>query len=254
MTASIPTVVKPDRVPAWRRWLRSAGALVLLLCTCGLAFSLGAWLTLQVAVRSPEIETPALIGLEQPAAEATLRSFGLLPERLATRHDPRLAEGRVIDQFPAAGTRTKRGRPVRLILSLGPQKALVPDLTGSGLQRAQIELQSAGLALSKAQAFSSRVPRGNVIAQDPPSGSSSVGPEGVRVLISNGARPAAIVMPELIGRAAGEASGWLQRHGFVRVTVDGATPDPLTENVVTQQSPAAGERVLPTQAVTLSTK
>ncbi|MFN7967543.1 MAG: PASTA domain-containing protein [Acidobacteriota bacterium] len=254
MTTTNPQDLVPTRAPRRRRWLRSIGGVIVLLCTSGLAFGLGAWLTLQVAVRSPEIDTPQLIGVEQAVAEQSLRSIGLLPERLATRHDPKLAAGVVIDQFPAGGTRTKRGRPVRLIISLGPQLASVPSLTGTGLQHAQLELQNLGLSLTKSQAYDPRIPRGDVVAQDPPSGSSNVGSEGVRVLVSVGPRPRAAVMPEIIGRAAGEASTWLQRHGFTRVTVDATTPDPLMENVVTRQSPAPGERVLFTQTVSLQTK
>lgn len=246
------TRARSERTSGRRRWAAAAWVLSVLLVTGG-SFLLGTWLTLQVAVRSPEIETPALIGQQQQAAEQQLAAHGLVSEVMTRRHDAVVPAGHVIDQVPAARTRTKRGRPVRLVVSLGAQQTAVPRLVGSGAQRAQLELSSAGLAASTAKAFSGRVPRGDVIAQDPPAGSGAVGDSGVRLLVSAGPRAVEFLMPDLSGRAAGAATTILARYGFQRLTVDGAAPDPLDQRLITTQRPAAGSKVSRSATVTLTT-
>lgn len=238
--------------PAWQRRLLWVVGLSASLGSC---FVLGAWLTLLFNVRSPEITTPSAVGLDQSAAETVLRDEGLAPELLGRRHDAVVPVGRVIEQFPPAGSQTKRGRPVRLMVSLGPKRARVPQLDGTSLQRAQMVLGASGLALSATASIPDRrLPLGTVIAQDPPGGGDGDVGQGVRLLVSAGPEIRSYVMPDVVARQVGPVAEALRRLGFARVTADGMEIDPSNVTEIAWQRPPAGYPVKKNQAIELGTQ
>lgn len=212
-------------------------SLLVLLCTLGGAFGLGAWLTLRVAVRrSPEVTVPNLAGVDAERAAQALRAVGLAPEISGRRYDPKQAEGTVLTQMPPAGSSTRPGRPVRLIVSLGARRAAVPDLSGSSQARAQLALRGAGLAPAAVVAVpAGGVPAGRVIGQHPPGGTEAGPGDGVALLVGAGPPPRAFVMPDLAGWPIARAAGALERAGFRRVRTEGTPGAP-----VGGQQPKAG--------------
>ncbi len=130
-----------------RIWLRRVLLGALLAGSLAVVFGVAAWFTLRASVRFvAELTVPSVIGSDQEEAAARLRELGLHPQVSGRRADSVRPEGKVLDQFPAAGSRSKPGRPVRLVVSSGPENTAVPDLVGSSVGRAQLALRRAGLA------------------------------------------------------------------------------------------------------------
>ncbi len=217
--------------------------------TLALAFGFGTWLAVRVTVRSsPEVTVPDLVG--KPADEATraLEGLGLAAEVIARRYDPRLDAGEVITQIPGAGSETRPGRPVRLVVSLGARRATVPDLSGANQARAEGVLRAAGLSPGPvAQAPDPGTARGRVLGQHPAPGTEAAPGDRVSLLVSAGADGPTYVMPDLSGRPAGAAAAALGRRGFRRVTVAGPGDAPISAT-----QPRAGFPVAPGDAVTLT--
>ncbi len=235
-----------------RRGLALAGRAVLLLATTGLTFALAFWGTLWATVRSPDVAIPSVIDLDEQVAEAKLRSLGLAPRVASRRYDATRPEGKVLEQFPPPGNRTKPGREVRLVVSLGPERAIVPDLRRGSLRRAQIALAAAGLRVATtASVPHGTIPLGRVIAQDPSPGTVCYPGDGVSLLLSAGPPRVARMMPLLEGDTWARARRLLEGAGFRRVRYRGIEDRAPGDAVVIAQDPRPGSRVDPDDRVIL---
>ena len=234
-------------------WLRRAVLGVLVAGSLVLVFGMAAWFTLRASVRFvSEVTVPAVVGSDQADATARLRAMGLQPQVSGRRPDPTRPAGKVLDQVPAAGSRSKPGRPVRLVLSSGPEKTAVPDLAGSSISRAQLVLRRAGLSLgTTSKAPHARQGPGRILAQHPAAGSEGSAGQGIAVLVSAGSRPPAFVMPDFVGRSAATALRSLEGLGFRSVVIGGAG-EIRPGAVVREQWPPVGSRVTATSRITLT--
>ncbi len=240
--ASLPPFVRRLLV----RLGRGLGIGLLVTGTLGLAFATGVYFTLRAAVSRPELVVPDVVDLDGEEARAELAAQGLEVMVTGSRHDANVPAGKVLEQFPLAGTRTKRGRPVRLVLSLGPARAVVPQVTGMSVRGAQLALRAAGLRLRHtANVPSATVPIGRVIAQDPPPGTEGYPGDQVALLLSSGPPERAFVMPELVGRTWGDVRERLERSGFRRIRARraGSPDESAATDTITSQWPRPGHRV-----------
>ena len=144
---------------------------------------------------------PALHGLEIADATQRLRQVGLLIEKSGDRMDPAVPEGRIVSQDPAEGSRLKRNRKVRVLISLGKEVLKVPELVGQPARRAQIGLMQSGLKLGQiAYVTSEASDSDRILAQEPPPGTQKSREASVDILVSKGSRSRVWVMPEVQGR------------------------------------------------------
>ena len=125
--------------------------------------------------------------------------------------------GTVLAQDPAAGTPARRGTPVSLTVSKGPEPIPVPDVRGQEQGAAVKALEAAGLkaVISPETVNDKKVPKGAVVAQEPHSGNLTRG-ESVTLTVSKG--PKLVDVPSYIGKQANDARKALEKLGFeVRV-------------------------------------
>ena len=85
-----------------------------------------------VVSRGPKVETlkmPDLRGKTQEDAEREIKMCKLTPGRMDPQPDDTVEEGKVISQYPTAGTEVSEGDEVNLIISSGPDPSTVepPD-------------------------------------------------------------------------------------------------------------------------------
>ena len=114
------------------------------------------------------IPVPDLYGYTLDAAETVLEGAGL---RLGSSNEAasdEMAEGGVISQSVAVGTGVEPGTRVNVTLSSGSESALVPDVIGDNLQRAQAEITNAGFTHNALASEGTRWPAGTVLYTDPP--------------------------------------------------------------------------------------
>ena len=193
--------------------------------------------------RGSEVAAPNLTGKALVDARETARASGFLVEIGGNKHTAEFPPDTVIRQRPEPGKMMKRGRPIEVVVSLGPEVATVPDLRGVSFSQAQLALVSAGLAVgTMSRAHVQDVAADAVVTCDP--GPGEVVPRGtaVNLLVSGGPPETSYLMPDLTGRQVEEVASWLGRLGLVphitRVAARGRDQD-----VVLDQSPASGERI-----------
>jgi eukaryotic-like serine/threonine-protein kinase len=227
-----------------------AGKLLLLGGALLLTYLLFAAAAMRVALKTREVEVPALAGKTVNDATAVLFQAGLnLKVEEARRTDPKVPAGQILSQDPEAGTRTRRERSVKVWVSAGPRSTIVPTLLGDSDRSAQLRLQQDGLALTGvSEVRSGEYPPDAVIAQNPEPKSNA---PTVAILVNRAERGATYVMPDLIGVNGDRAADLLRARAF-RVSVVGDHPYPgVPAGIVLRQNPQAGFQIAPGEPISL---
>ena len=228
----------------------SAGKLLLLGGALLLTYVLFAAAAMRFALKTREVEVPALAGRSVNDARTIVANAGLnLRVEEGRRVDPKVPAGQVIAQEPASGLRTRKERTVKVWVSAGPRAAIVPSLIGESERTAQLRLEQEGLGpVTASEIRSADYPSGAVVAQTPPPKSSG---GAVALLVNRGERGPTYVMPDLIGVNGDRASDLLRTRGF-RVAVVGDHPYPgVPGGIVLRQNPQAGFQIAPGETISL---
>jgi beta-lactam-binding protein with PASTA domain len=138
---------------------------------------------------------------------------------------------------------------VRVWISSGPRRTIVPPLVGQNERAAHTRLQHDGVIVSSVSEFrSADYPADAVVAQNP--AATARAPE-VSILLNRGELAATYVMPDVIGVDGERAADTLRRQGF-RVSIVGTQPYPgVPPGTVVRQQPAGGFRVGASDAISL---
>jgi serine/threonine-protein kinase len=129
----------------------------------------GETVTITVGKSPKQVPVPNVVGMAEEDAKTAITDAGLKVGSVSTQPDPAPA-GQVIDQNPSPGLTVDKGSTVDLIVSLGPEKVIVPDLTCMSYGRASSELSSRGLQIENAGEMPPSLACskfGKVVAQDP---------------------------------------------------------------------------------------
>lgn len=207
------------------------------------------------------IRVPDLTDLSAPEAQRLLSALGLRSE-VAETHDETVAQNMIVGASPAEGSRVAPGDLVKILVSIGPEPRVVPELVGVEAVKALAtlglaELTVAGISrtvdgsvqpdtvLSTSPAAGERVPRGQpvevVIASAPSSvlapdlvgltraNAQEVGADlGVKVSVRDETLNTGDLRSGRVIRQEPVANGPLAENGTVTVVVGVAPPPPTT--------------------------
>ena len=228
----------------------SLGKFFVLMGALGLTFLVFFGVSMRVALWARDVQVPSLVGRTVNEATAALadRDLALRVEE-NQRPDDKIEVGKVMQQEPEAGVTSRRQRTVRVWISSGPKRTIVPALVGQNERAAQSSLQQQGVIVSSVSEFrSSDYPADVIVAQDP--AATSRAPE-VSILLNRGELSTTYVMPDVIGVDGERAADALRRQGF-RVSIVGTQPYPgVPPGTVVRQQPAGGFRVGASDAISL---
>jgi serine/threonine-protein kinase len=192
-----------------------------------------------------ETTVPAVIGMRQEKAEATVRDAGLDP--VATRQESARPRGIVLAQNPDPGAKVDEGSDVRLVVSNGPARETVPDVVGETESEAVSDLTAAGFKANVTRTFSDKK-AGIVVAQQPKGGAKLKEGSPVALAVSKGNKPVAV--PDVVGTTSSEATAALRDAGLQADIVP--VPSKQPSGSVVAQNPPAGKQVKPGTKVRLN--
>ncbi len=203
---------------------------------------LSAVTAIRFAIRGSEVAMPDLVG--KSTAQATkLLSTSKLEIRVSDRVFSGLPVGDVVRQSPPAGEMMKVGQDAHVVLSLGANTISIPQLTDESLRAAEIELLRSGLQPGEiSTSYLPGMTPDSIVEQDPGSGMKAVSPR-VDVLVSEGDRPVAYVMPSFVGLSETDASREIADAGLRIGQVNVLTVSSALKGTVVAETPAAGARV-----------
>jgi beta-lactam-binding protein with PASTA domain len=219
-------------------WLSRMVFLVFILAS---AAFLSAITAMRIAIHGREVSMPNLVGKGVTEASNELRSRGLIL-RVADRVYSEQPINTVVRQTPSPGLLMKVSQQAHVVLSLGQRALQIPPLEGNSLRVSRIELLRGGLQVGEVSALSlPDVPADTVVLQSPKPGAGAATPR-VDVLVSQGAREEAYVMPHLIGLNVADAVRRLDTVNIKRKLNTLSAPE-WPHGSVVDQTPTPGSRI-----------
>jgi beta-lactam-binding protein with PASTA domain len=230
------------------RWLLRMTMMLFVLAS--IAF-LSALTAMRYAIQGREVTLPGVIGKRAADAQQILQAQGI-GMKIEDRIYSTLPVDEVVRQSPPPNMTVKAGQLAHVVLSLGPRKQTIPQLENRSVRSARIELLQTGMQVGEiSSAYLSGTPEDMVLLQDPAPGSTNITSPHVNFLASLGSRPAAYVMPDLVGLPVNEAVLKLNHSGLRIAKI---TPSPalgIPSGSVVSQTPARGHRVEPDATIEL---
>jgi serine/threonine-protein kinase len=197
------------------------------------------------------VRVPRLVGIELAEAQDRCDQLGLNLQIEDRRYSEGVAPDQVLNQAPGAGMSVKRGRTVRVHVSLGAQLVTVPDVRGMTLRQASLQLDNANLDLGRISRI--YVGEGGQVVQAtrPRSGSGTVAGKPVDLLVAVGEGAEPFLMPNLVGRALEEVRELIETRGFRIGRVTYRSKKGVYPGTVLEHYPAGGSLILRGESIDL---
>lgn len=193
-----------------------------------------------------ELSMPNLVGMQYTEAEKSHNYIKLVPgEQEYSDYE----EGVIFWQEFEAERPIKSGTSVKVKVSKGVRKIMVPDVTGYSYQDAQAILKQDGFNVITSAEPSDTVDEGYVIRTEPIAGAEAEADSTITIFYSQGATDTHAKVPDLTGLKYEEAVITLRKNGFEadKEIVDSAR----AEGVVVGQSAEKGSVLAKGSTVTL---
>ena len=175
------------------------------------ALGIGGWYAL--VGPGSRIDVPSVVGASVEEASAVLAPLGLRSEVVENRFDEEIAAGKILESSPSGGDKIDAGGTVKLVVSKGQERYIIPVLTGLTPEAAlklltNQPLKSAGVV----EEFNTTIPKGLVIATNPSNGEKVKRDTPVTILVSKGIEQVALTT--YVDQSADQAQNELTEAGF----------------------------------------
>jgi serine/threonine-protein kinase len=180
------------------------------------------------------VPVPNVTGDTREAAQAALTDAGFEVRVEKAYHDT-VPQGRVIEQSPDPDATHEVGRPVTITVSRGRTPVAIPEVVGLAESEAAAILQAANLSVRVVEEFSTEVPLGLVISQQPAAQETVREGGTVTIVVSKG--PRRFPMPNVLEMPSAAARAQLEGLGLI---VDTQQLPGSTGDQVVGQLPKAG--------------
>jgi serine/threonine-protein kinase len=182
------------------------------------------------------IVVPSIVGASVDEANAALSPLGLRSEVVEKRFDEDIAAGKILESDPSGGGKIDAGGSVKLVISKGQERYVIPVLTGL-IPEVAVKtlttqpLKSAGIV----EEFNSTIPKGLVISTNPSNGQKVKRDTPVTILVSKGIEEVALTT--YVGQSGDQAQNELTDAGF-NVESSFAYSETIAAGAVISQTPS----------------
>lgn len=177
----------PRERGSWRRRLLTLAGVLLVPFAIGYAFAVFVWFP-PTEVSDGGQSVPDLIGLTISEAQRELVAAELGDIAATELPHPDVEAGRIIAQSPLPGQQLREGAGVRVGVSSGRARVVVPDVLGFSADRAESMLARAGFQVARSMQ-ESPADTGQVIRTDPEPGQQRTLPATITLIVSSGPPP-----------------------------------------------------------------
>jgi RHS repeat-associated protein len=210
----------------------------------------GSFLVITIDGGPVNVNAPHVAGLSREAAESALVSEGLAIGTISSQFSSTVPAGNVISQDPSGGTSLPQGTPVNLVVSLGIESVMVPNVIGMTLASAESVVTSASLTIGAITSISDNsTPAGQVVSQSPSTGTSVPIGTAVSLVVSLG--PATTMVPNVTGLNQTDAEAAIFAGNLTVGSVTTSYSNTIASGTVISQNPTAGSTVQQGSVVSL---
>jgi serine/threonine protein kinase len=182
--------------------------------------------------------TPSVLDLTQKAATKKLQDSGLKLSVVKKDYDEEVPAGRVLSTDPGPNEKILKKGTVKAVVSLGPERHPVPDITRKPLDEAQSMIEESTLTIGGTQeVFNEGIPKGQIVSVDPAVGTPLKRGDAITLKVSKGKKP--IRIPDFTNRSWERAQKRLTKLGFKPKSSEDYN-DTVPKGNVVSQSPRSG--------------
>lgn len=215
-------------------------------------FFLSAILSYQFTMKGEMTTVPDLEGKTFDQAKEELFQKKLSIAQSGLQVHEKWERGKIIFQDPPAGSKIKLNKVVKVILSTGKEKVLVPNLIGKSFQTINQTLQEAGLRKGKiSHVHTPKYAAGKIMAQFPQKGQEVGRDTYISFLVSQGEIEKKYLMPDLIGKRAEAVVAKLKEMDFRVGDIRYVLYPGLESGIIIKQFPTQGFRIQKRNLITL---
>jgi beta-lactam-binding protein with PASTA domain len=211
-----------------------------------LVAGISAYLSLTLIIKSEDtVIVPDLEGKDVVYALELLTELELNTKVKGSEYATDIPKNHVVFQQPQPGSEIKKGRDVKIIISKGPKTVSMPNLNTLSIQQANIILEENDMCQGDlSRTYSTEIEKDGIIAQVPAAGSVISRGTCVDLLVSKGPRPVAFEMPELAGLTLEDALQSIEKIKLNIGKLKSAYQKGKPRNIIVEQEPVSGQRVI----------
>jgi serine/threonine-protein kinase len=207
---------------------------------------ISAYLSLTLIIKSEDtVIVPDLEGKDVVYALELLTELELNTKVKGSEYTIDIPKNHVVFQEPQPGSEIKKGRDVKIIISKGPKTVSMPNLIALSMQQANIILEENGMCRGElSRTYNTEIEKDNIIAQVPTAGAIIARGACINLLLSKGPRPGAFKMPDLAGLTLEDALQSIEKINLTIGKLKSAYQQSKPRNIIVEQEPASGQRVI----------
>ena len=211
-----------------------------------LVAGISAYFTLTLIIKSEDtVVVPNLEGKDVVYALELLTELELNTKVKGSEYTSDIPKNHVVFQEPQPGSEIKKGRDVKIIISKGPKTVSMPNLITLSVQQAHIILEENDMCQGElSRTYNTEVEKDRIIAQVPFAGTVIARGACIDLLVSKGARPSAFKMPDLAGLTLEDALQSIEKLNLTIGELKSAYQKPKPRNIIVEQEPVSGQRVI----------
>ena len=244
---------KDNKLVAWIKEHKKLSAVIGLVLLFFLSFG-GTWLVAKLT--APKIEIPNLVGVQLEEAKKQIDELNNKNERIkisidvaSEEYSEEYAEGYIISQDPEKNKKVKEDTLIKVVVSKGIEKIIMPKLIGEKESDAVKKLEELGLKFEVEEETNKKVEAGVVFEQDVEDGTEITKGSTVKIKISAGAKK--VQVPSVIGSTEADAKSKLTKANL-SVTVVYEEDSSKEDGTVLKQSIDAGKEVSEDSSITIT--
>jgi serine/threonine-protein kinase len=215
-------------------------------------FFLSALIAYQVTLKGEMVTIPDLTNMSMEEAREILLDKKLFVIKSGIELHERIEKDKIIEQDPLAGSKVKINNVVKVVLSAGKEKVIVPRLIGRSLQAIGPEIIEAGLMKGKiSHVHTPAYSAGRIVSQHPLDNEEVARGSRISFLVSQGEREKKFLMPDLIGKRASVVIEKLKALEFNIGHIRYSYYPGLDSGIIINQYPEPGSRIQRRNLITM---
>ena len=215
-------------------------------------FFLSALISYQITLKGEMVTIPDLTNKSMEEAREILMDKKLFVIKSGIELDERIEKDKIIEQDPLAGSKVKINNVVKVVLSAGKEKVIVPRFIGRSLQAIGPEIIQAGLMKGKiSHVHTPAYAAGKIVSQHPLDNEEVARGSRISFLVSQGERERKFLMPDLIGKRASVVIEKLKELEFNIGHIRYSYYPGLDSGIIINQYPEPGSRIQRRNLITM---
>ncbi len=187
------------------------------------------------------VTVPPVVGLSEADALISLNQMNLGITVTGRESSDTIEAGKIIRQEVEAGTSIARNSTIGVVVSTGPEKFSMLDVSGKTEQSAIAALKDKDLEVTSEYIYSDEIEKGIVISSNPTPNTMIMKKDKVTITVSMGPEFKEVPVPDVKGMTLEEAKLALEKEGFILGKTEEAESTEVAAGKIISQSLEAGK-------------